>query len=581
MQDSLTDNQDPATEKQDARRPIRALVFDFDGTLTDGGTLDFAQIRRDLDIPPGAGILRALAELPPELRRDAEAYLHAQELSAAAASRPRETAESFVRDLAERGVPRAVLTRNTRAAVKRSLENFELLSEDSFDRIISRDDTHAYKPSPAGILALAEMWEIPPESIAVIGDFQDDVTAALAAGSYAIYLAPPNAGSDRRRDERAHFNAATFPELRRHVEDLLVLPDGKVPAEFLQELFDAVGPGSPRELLLGPGIGIDAAAVALPGGEQESGKEARGNEDRGNEDRGNEDRVLVVASDPITFPTDKPTEYLVTINENDLYTSGAVPEWCTVTALFPPNTAPFQLRAHLRTLQRIGTRPLHLVGGHTEVSAAVRRPVFSMTIFGSVARERLRRPQHVRPGDMVIMTKTAGIEGTAILASEFTDRLRHAGVENASLERAADFADRLSIAPEALLLRRDESCRWMHDVTEGGVIGALREAAHAVGRRLEVDPTAIPVAAETTELCGLLGLDPRGLIGSGSLLAFIAPEEAESTLGRLRDAGIPATSLGQVLPDRIAEAASRDAGLRSCREDAAIPLFPRDELARL
>jgi hydrogenase expression/formation protein HypE len=121
----------------------------------------------------------------------------------------------------------------------------------------------------------------------------------------------------------------------------------------------------------------------------------------------------------------------------------------------------------------------------------------------------------------------------------------------------------------------------MHDVTEGGVIGALREAAHAVGRRLEVDPTAIPVAAETTELCGLLGLDPRGLIGSGSLLAFIAPEEAESTLGRLRDAGIPATSLGQVLPDRIAEAASRDAGLRSCREDAAIPLFPRDELARL
>jgi hydrogenase maturation factor len=212
---------------------------------------------------------------------------------------------------------------------------------------------------------------------------------------------------------------------------------------------------------------------------------------------------------------------------------------------------------------------VEIVGGHTEVTAGIDHTIALVTALGRARRDGLISTAGARPGHAVIMTKSAGIEGTAILATDLADRLR-AALEPGVLERGQAFVDRISVVPEGLLGAR-AGASAMHDVTEGGVLGGAWELAEAGGIGIELQADAIPVAAETRAICDVLELDPLRLIGSGAML--IAAPDVDPVLAALRTARIPAAVIGMMT-----------AGTRVVRRGNGLePLVPpdRDELWRV
>jgi HAD superfamily hydrolase (TIGR01509 family) len=545
----------PETE----RRPIRAVLFDFDGTLTVHGELDFAQIRREIGAPPDAHILRFIDSLPHAEADQARERLLQHERRAAAASRPQPGAERVVRSLRERGIGVGVLTRNTLASVREALANFAELSQEAFDLIITRESDAAPKPEPDGVLHAAQVWGLEAGQIALVGDFRDDISAGLEAGALTVHL---DVGTPYPQDApQPHARVRSMAELWELLEPLLVLRMGKLPPERLAAFFGDVpvtGPG----IVAGPGTGMDTAVVQ-PGG----------------------DTLISVTSDPITFVADDTAAYLLTINVNDLVTTGATPKWLVLTALFPVGTPGYtidRLRDHLGRSLR--AEEIALVGGHTEITDAVRRPVLSATLMGECEPRRRKDPRMAEPGQAVLLTKSAGVEGTAILAQEAQSRLRSAGLTEETLEGAARFLDAIGVRPEAEIAARFSGVSAMHDVTEGGVATALRELAAAAGCELTVELDRIRIARETRTICEALRLDPLGLIGSGALLIVVSPDAEEQLTGALEAGGIEvariatlgavvsgSTAAGELTPELRAFSGGREVSL---------PRFGVDEMAR-
>ncbi|HEX5640835.1 MAG TPA: HAD family phosphatase, partial [Thermoleophilia bacterium] len=175
-----------------AARPfrLRAVLFDFDGTLTHPGALDFAAIKRAVGCPPDQFVLEWILALPPGAARDtATLALERFELEAADASAPNEGAEDLVRWLRGHGVAVGVLTRNGLGAVERALRRFAALTVDDFDVVVTRDDEHvAPKPAPDGVLHAAAAMGVDPEETLVVGDFLLDMRAGRAAGAVTAFL---------------------------------------------------------------------------------------------------------------------------------------------------------------------------------------------------------------------------------------------------------------------------------------------------------------------------------------------------------------------------------------------------------
>jgi hydrogenase expression/formation protein HypE len=195
----------------------------------------------------------------------------------------------------------------------------------------------------------------------------------------------------------------------------------------------------------------------------------------------------------------------------------------------------------------------------------------------------------VRAGDRILLTKGLAAEGAALLARELGERLRALGMSDAELASCRDLLERVSVVPEARIAAGFAGVRAMHDVTEGGLATALRELASAAGRDLIVHAERVPVFPETARLCALLGADPLGLIGSGSLLICCDPAEAKTLIGRLAEAGIAAAEIGEfggapVAPHAAAGgSASPHATVTAFRNGRPVPWpeFAVDEAARI
>ena len=331
-----------------------------------------------------------------------------------------------------------------------------------------------------------------------------------------------------------------------------IIPAGKLPNELLGSIISSLSVDDPS-LLVGPGVGEDAAVVDLA-----------------------PSSLIVLKSDPITFATDRIGFYAVTVNANDIVTTGATVRWFLPTLLFPLETTEVEIRGVFSeiaaTASAIGVT---VCGGHTEVSSAVTRPVVCGAMIGAVDEHKLKRKDSIVPGDVIVMTKTAGNEGTAILAREFPERLVDDGIGTDTIAAAGSFLDRLSIIPEARIAASYPSVRAMHDVTEGGMATALYEVSAASGCGIEIDLDKSPVDPVTETLCRACGLDPLGLIGSGSLLTVIGADLVDDYLEALTKAEIPAAAIGRVT--------DRTAGLRATMggKSTAFPHFETDEIARM
>lgn len=329
-------------------------------------------------------------------------------------------------------------------------------------------------------------------------------------------------------------------------------PIGKLPQADLVALLDEHRVTDPR-VILGPGLGCDAAVV----------------------DMGT--CYLVAKSDPITFATDELGWYVVHVNANDVACVGATPRWFIVTLLLPAGqTTPAlvqQLFSQIRTAcLEVGAL---LIGGHTEITHSLDRPIAVGVMLGEVMPERLIRSDGAQPEDYLLLTKGIAVEGSALLAREMATRLE-GQADPALLARAAGFlhCPGISVLREARILSAIEGIHALHDPTEGGVATGIRELVQAAGCGARIEQAALPILPETATLCALLGLDPLGLIASGALLAAVAPYAVDRAVAALRAAEIPVAVIGRVT-------AAPELLLVEATASRPLPIFPRDELARL
>lgn len=332
------------------------------------------------------------------------------------------------------------------------------------------------------------------------------------------------------------------------------LPAGKLPPELLRQFLHGAS-APPPDVVLGAAIGEDAAVLDLGG-----------------------DELLVAASDPITFGSAQLAQDLLAVNENDLVTTGARPRWLVTTLLLPEGIDADGARRLLDDLaQAARAHDVALVGGHTEITVGLDRPMAIGCLLGTVPRDGVVRTGGAHVGDAVILTGGVAIEGTAILAEEHAPALQARGVAPEVVAAAARLRRHPGIAVRRaaeILLQDRAVVHAMHDPTEGGVAMALHELAEAAQVGLAIDRDAIPIYPECRIICDALGLDPLGLIASGALLAAVDPAAADGALARLRRAGIDAARIGWIV--------DRDAGATFTVDGTTTPLptFARDELAR-
>ncbi len=330
------------------------------------------------------------------------------------------------------------------------------------------------------------------------------------------------------------------------------LPVGKLPADLLEALLSRLPRTDPR-VLVGPRVGEDAAVI-------EFGQ-----------------TLLVAKSDPITFATDLIGWYAVNINANDIAAMGARPRWFLATALLPEGIRPAEVEAIFNQLvdacQKLG---VSLVGGHTEITYGLDRPIIVGCMLGEVEPNRLVTSAGARPGDAVVVTKGIAIEGTAVLAREAAELLRRKGVPEETILRARNF-----LFDPGISVVRDAAVAWeaapvtaFHDPTEGGLATGLTEVALASGVGFEVYAEQIPVVPECRAVCEALGLDPLGLLASGSLIITVPKGAVPDLLKALEEAGIPAFEVGRILPAEAGRHLVVGEGRRPW------PHFDRDELAR-
>jgi hydrogenase expression/formation protein HypE len=167
---------------------IQGVLFDFDGTLTEPGAIDFPAIKEEMGCPPDETILEYLEIQPAGRRAELMKILVQKEAAAAEASRPNEGAEKCLLELKERNFILGILTRNSLASVKKSLEKFRGVSINDFAAIITRD-TSQPKPHPDGVLQAAAEMGLQPSQLLVVGDFRFDIISGREAGASTVLLA--------------------------------------------------------------------------------------------------------------------------------------------------------------------------------------------------------------------------------------------------------------------------------------------------------------------------------------------------------------------------------------------------------
>ena len=333
------------------------------------------------------------------------------------------------------------------------------------------------------------------------------------------------------------------------------LPPGKLPAALLEELLQQQeSPADPR-LLIGPRPGEDAAVIDVG------------------------ERLLIATSDPVTFATDAIGYYAVNVNANDVASMGGTPRWFLATLLLPENGTTADLVRDIFAQIREACRALQvtLVGGHTEITLGLDRPLVCGQMLGETTRDRLVTSAGAQIGDAVLLTKGYPLEGSAIMARERAAQLADQGFAASDVARWQGllFDPGISVVKDAAVLQQAAEVHAMHDPTEGGVATGLRELAGAsnVGLRLQADQ--LPPLPEGRLLCDAFGLDPLGVIASGALLATVPAAQADIAIQACNAAGIACHDVGR--------AVTPDEGLLLCSQDATrqLPSFVRDEIAKL
>ncbi|MCC6446355.1 MAG: hydrogenase expression/formation protein [Armatimonadetes bacterium] len=332
----------------------------------------------------------------------------------------------------------------------------------------------------------------------------------------------------------------------------MMMNTGKLPHSLLHKLLSRNRILDDR-VIVGPVVGEDAAVIDF--GES----------------------CLVAKTDPITFATDRIGWYAVHVNANDIATMGAVPKWFLASILLPPGyseSAAGDIFDQL--LEACREMDISLVGGHTEITQDLNRPIIIGCMLGEAAKDRLVRASGAAAGDGLLLAGWIAVEGTALLAREASHLLAERGVPALLIERAQGllYDPGISVVKAAQAACDAARIHAMHDPTEGGLATGVMEMAQGAGLGVRIEAGSIPLLPECEAVCKALHLDPMGLLASGALLLAVAPEDIEAVQQALREAGLPLALIGQFCEP--------EDGLiwQTARGAKPLPIFARDEIAR-
>lgn len=301
------------------------------------------------------------------------------------------------------------------------------------------------------------------------------------------------------------------------------LPPGKIPIEILKEVvFKNLG-AKRSEVVLGPSAGIDGAVIDVG------------------------DKSLVVSMDPITAATEKIGWLAVNINANDIATFGVEPAFLLSCILLPE-------KADKETVETISLQMneaakdlgIAIVGGHCETTPGLRNLIVVGCMMGITERGNYVTAGGAKPGDRLLLTKSIGIEGTAILASDRKTPLKKA-LNPKMLRNAKEFYKQVSIVKDAITAFKTGGVHAMHDPTEGGLAGGIHEMADASNLGVEISEEKIRVRPETAKICKFFQIDPLQLIASGSLLIAAKPSFAGKVMDALKKNNVEANVIGEFL----------------------------------
>lgn len=294
---------------------------------------------------------------------------------------------------------------------------------------------------------------------------------------------------------------------------------GKIPENVLKRSVFKKLTVKRDEVFVHPGVGEDCAALGV-----------------------GEDEAIVMSTDPITGTASEIGHLAFHITANDIASAGAELIGMMLTIILPPEATEDTLKDIMNQMAALSEKhQVEIMGGHTEVSAVVNQPLVSVVGVGKVKRDRLITTNGLEAGDDIVVTKYIGIEGTSILAHEKEELLTERfGAD--FVQRAKGFGELLSVLPESRIAMQ-VGVTAMHDVTEGGIFGALWETAAASGVGLEIDLKKIPICQETVEICEVFDLNPYMLISSGCML--IGTKKGAQLVEALKQEGIHSAVIGR------------------------------------
>lgn len=303
---------------------------------------------------------------------------------------------------------------------------------------------------------------------------------------------------------------------------------GKVPTKILEEIVFKNILHKRSEVLVRPGIGEDCAVVDFG------------------------DKICVISTDPITGAIKDIGSLSIHISCNDIASNGVEPVGIMMTILAPPGTTEKDFDSVMRDANRAATSiNVEIMGGHSEITDAVNRMVITTTAIGIQKKEDLITSKGAKIGDIVVMTKHAGLEGVSIIASDLEEGLKKS-VSQEIIDTAKSFGEEISVVREGVLAGKI-GVNSMHDVTEGGLLGAVWELAEASGVGIEIDLDKVPIRPETQKICDALSINPLRLISSGVMVMAVPENKFQALMETLKQEGIEASEIGKITPkDRIA-----------------------------
>ncbi len=300
-----------------------------------------------------------------------------------------------------------------------------------------------------------------------------------------------------------------------------MLKIGKLDSDVLQRIVLDKIRYKRREVKTGAGIGEDCAIIDF--GRYE----------------------CVISTDPITAAVKDIGRLAIYVSCNDIASNGIQPLGITLTMMLPPGTTEEDVSTIMdQAAAAAEIAQVQIIGGHTEVTEAVNQPVIVSTAFGRAFSGESQSAHDMRPGDCILMTKTAGLEGTGIIAGDRREQLSGVLSEE-ELAEAISLLDQVSVVREGVLAG-EIGTSGMHDVTEGGILGAVWEMCHIAELGAEVYEEAIPVNPITLKIAEHFSIDHLRLISSGCMLIMAPQEKKDRIMDAVSAAGIRISCIGQI-----------------------------------